>query len=480
MSKNKKQAKVLKAKAKKFPRPVDPHAEEQRETSQIIEAKCRDLTCPGHVVSVRRGPVVTAYKFVPLRTTRLAKIKAVNEDIAASTQSEAVTCMRVPGEEGLTITIPNKEREIVEFKDTLKNVKAHRSDMILPINLGVTSTGDPLVADLTKIGPHMLIAGTTNAGKSVLINAILCSLLQVRSPKELQIKLIDLKMVELVPFSEVPHIQGQMLAIKKTVESTVLGALGMMEELLGELERRQGLLLFHGVKNIRELHDKLRARGEASQIERMPYILLVIDEMSDLALRQKKIFVERMSLLAQKGRASGVHIIAATQHPSVQVLPGEIKANFAARVSLRLASQSSSRTVFEQAGAEQLLMGGDILVKSSLSQGLLRAHGPWCRQEDIDRTIQGVKYLGWTDRVMIDGIPELKEQTVSSAVQAQVGGAKNPNIPEGISYKFLQFLRVRNFTWAAYTHLSKVAQDAVQNEFKTWQQKQRKVRVSHA
>ena len=476
MTKNRKPVK----KAKKFPRPVDPHREEQQKTSQIIEAKCRDLTCPGHVVDVRRGPVVTAFHFIPLRTTRLAKIKAVHEDIAASTQSEAVTCLRVPGEEGLTITIPNKQREIVEFKDTLKNVTAHRYDMVIPINLGVSSIGDPVVIDLTKMGPHMLVAGGTGAGKSVLINAILCSLLQHRSPKELQIKLIDMKLVELMPFSEIPHVQGQNLAIKRTVESTVMGAYGMMDELLQELDRRQGLLLFYGVKNIKELHDKLKATGQASQLERMPYILLIMDEIADLALRQKKIFVERMSLLAQKGRASGIHIIASTQHPSVQVLPGEIKANFAIRAGLRLPTQSSSRTVFESAGAEQLLKDGDMLVKSSLSQGLMRVHGPFCRQEDIDRTIQGVKFLGWTDRVMIDGIPELKGQTVSSALQAGNGGAKNPSPASEGSYKLNQFLRERNTTLEAIRKLPKVVQQTINQEFKDWQQRQRKARGTHA
>lgn len=475
MSKNKKKAQP---KAKKFPRPVDPHQEEQRRISQIIESKCRDLTCPGHVVSVRRGPIVTAYKFVPLRTTRLAKIKSVHEDIAAATQSEAVTCMRVPGEEGLTITIPNAKREIVEFKDTLKNVIAHRFDMDIPINLGVSSVGDPVVIDLanTKTGPHMLVAGGTGAGKSVLINAILCSLLQLRSPKQLQIKLIDLKLVELMPYSEIPHVQGQNLAIKRTVESTVMGAFGMMDELLQELDRRQGLLLFYGVKNIKELHDKLKAQGQTSQIEKMPYILLMIDEMADLSFKQKKFFVERMSLLAQKGRASGIHIIAATQHPSKEVLPGEIKANFAIRVGLQLPTQSSSRTVFETAGAESLLKGGDMLIKG-LSQGLMRVHGPFARQDDIDKTIQGVKFLGWTDKIMIDGIPELKGQTVSSA---QTGGDKNPKPAPEVTYKFLQFLRERNINWATYRAMQKNALTALNQEYKAWQHRDRKARGANA
>ena len=358
---------------KRFPREAAQN-EEQRKVIDVIVEKCRDFDCPGTVVDVRVGPMVTEYEFSPDRFTRLRKLKSVNEDLAMALEAETVTVQRLPGKAAIGISIPKKDRSIVRFEDCLKAAAAHRDDMMLPINFGITSSGDPYVEDLTLM-PHLLIGGSSGTGKSVFLNNILLSLLSIRSPKEMQLILIDPKSVELFPYKDFPHL-------KHAPEADVYQALGLLESMIQEMKRRTANLNAAHCKNIKEYNDRMKAQGTPD--DTIPYIVVVIDELADLVLQEKKIFTEKMAQLASMSRAAGIHVIAATQRPSVDVLSGKIKVNFPARVAFRVPSPFDSKTILGHKGAEQLLGKGDLFYVSPERAGLQRLHSPFATRADMD------------------------------------------------------------------------------------------------
>jgi S-DNA-T family DNA segregation ATPase FtsK/SpoIIIE len=380
---------------KRFPRLLSPQDEEQQRVIKVIEDKTALFECPGIVVGVKAGPMVTEYEFQPERFTRVKRLRNLNEDLAVAIPAESVSVVRAAGKAAMTITVPNKERQEVSFSGTLKNVIAHRKDMELPINLGVTSTGDPMVVDLVKI-PHLLIAGSTGTGKSVLLNTILTSLLYCRSPKDLELILIDPKAVELLPYSGLPHV-------KREPVSGVMEALALLDTVTQEMKRRMAFLYFNKVKNLGELNEKLRAAGKPEEC--LPYWVIVIDEIGDLILNEKKLTTKALAEISSMARAAGIHIIAATQRPSVDVLSGKIKVNFPARIGLRLPSAADSKTVFGRSGAEQLLGKGDMFVMHPEMPGLVRVHAPHCTRADINRMLELSLELGHVLKVPADGVP---------------------------------------------------------------------------
>lgn len=359
---------------KRFPREAAKNDEQRKVIATIVE-KCRDFDCPGQVVEVRQGPMVTEYEFTPDRFTRLRKLKSINEDLAMALEAETVTVQRLPGKAAIGIAIPNKDRKEVVFEDCLKNVIAHRHDMALPINFGITSTGEPYVEDLAQI-VHLLIGGSTGAGKSVFINNILQSLLYIRSPKELQLILIDPKSVELFPYKGFPHL-------KRDPVADIYQALGLLEQMVQEMRRRTSNLHAAGVKNIAEYNAKMKKEGHPD--DTWPYILIVIDELADLVMQEKKAFIEKMASLAGMARAAGIHVIAATQRPSVDVLSGKVKVNFQGRLAFRVPSPIDSKTILGHKGAEQLLGKGDMFFVSPSKSGLQRLHSPNTKKEDLEK-----------------------------------------------------------------------------------------------
>lgn len=380
---------------KRFPRELAAN-DEQKKIIQIITERSKDFDCPGKIIDVRQGPVVTEYKFQPDRFTRLYRIKNINEDLAIALSADSVTVQRIQGENAIGISIPNSERREIGFDDCLKNVLKHRDDMDLPINLGVTQTGEPYVECLTRM-PHLLIAGSTGTGKSVLLNNILNSLLYIRSPKQLQLVLIDPKSVELFPYKDLPHVLAPPVA-------SVFDALALLERMVQEMKKRTANLHVAHVKNIQEYNLKMRTEGHAEN--QWPYIVIVIDEMADLVLQEKRAFTERMASISSMARAAGIHMIAATQRPSVDVLSGKVKVNFPARVAFRVPSQADSKTILGHKGAEGLLGRGDMFYISPEKSGFQRLHAPHVKQEHIRKMLELSISLGHVLNVPANGLEE--------------------------------------------------------------------------
>jgi len=471
--------KKLAKKAKRFPRIETPERkaqkEEQKRVSQIIENTCETFQCPGDIIGVRQGPCITEYKFRPMRHTRVKNITSgsMREDLAVVIPAENVSVARALGEKAINICVPNSVRQDIDFESTLANVLEHRYDMELPINLGVTSVGDPVVIDLTKAGPHMLIAGSTGSGKSVAINAILTSLLCIRSPKELELLLIDPKQVELMPYAGLPHV-------RRPPESSIMGSLALMDTVIQEMRRRMAFLAMMRVKNLKELNEKLKTMGEQTH----PYWLLVIDEMAELAITEKKLFTERMASISSMARAAGIHIIAATQRPSVDVLSGKIKVNFLTRLGLKVPSVGDSRTVFGRSGAEQLLGKGDSFLMSGSTQGLLRCHLPFCTENHIRAMLRLSSDLGHVNNVPADGMkdgkfPVVKEEkpveTLPPQQKAQTDAEEQAKEGQP-GYLLNTFLREKGTTLEAVRKLSREEQLVMNEDFKAWQHRRREQR----
>lgn len=464
-------------KAKRFPRPVTAQTLEQRRVAGVIEQVCETFLCPGEVMSYRAGPVVTEYKFQPNKMSRVKNLKSLNEDLALAIPAENVSVSRAPAERAMNISVPNKVRTEIKFEDTLRNVEAHRYDMQLPINLGVTSIGDPVIIDLAK-QPHMLIAGSTGTGKSVLLNGILCSLLHVRNANELQLYLIDPKQVELLPYSGLPHT-------KRPPVSNTFDALALMRMMIEEMTKRMSFMYFNRVKNLPELNAILKKEGKPT----LPHWVLVIDEFAQLVQDQKKLFNECIGTLTSQARAAGIHIIAATQRTSVDIIKGPIKANFLCRVALRLPSASDSKTILSgKAGAEQLLGNGDIFVQSPSFPGLTRVHSAHCREEDIRLMLERSSMLGHVNSCPADGSPKgpavPKEPNIETvpinqpAVPVAAAAEKTENEEEGgiISRSLNMFLKERKVSWERAKKMSPVEKLAFNAEYKEWQRLQRRHR----
>jgi DNA segregation ATPase FtsK/SpoIIIE, S-DNA-T family len=375
---------------RRFPRELAANAEQQKIVTTITE-RCHDFDCPGKVIDIKVGPVVTEYKFQPDRFTRIKRLKNITEDLAMALSAENISMVRLPGEAALGIYIPNAERKTIKFDETMKAVIAHRYDMELPINLGTTSVGEPYIEDLTKL-PHLLIAGQTGSGKSVLLNCILTSLLNVRSPKELQLILADPKSVELFQYADLPHMW-----MGNRPEAQTFRILALLSQAVEEMKRRTANLHGFNCKNIKEYNDKVKAEAkifrEAGHVEQAekhldnlwPYIIIVIDEMSDLVMTEKKLTTEMLAAISAMSRAAGIHLICATQRPSVDVLSGKIKVNFPARVAFRVPASQDSKTILNAKGAETLLGKGDMFYVSPNKPGVQRIHAPWTTQEDVDK-----------------------------------------------------------------------------------------------
>jgi len=374
-----------KAKAKsdgirRFPRLLTAESKDQSRVIKLIESKTDDFGCPGQVTEVVSGPVLTEYQFTPDRFTRYKRLKTLHEDLAIALEAESVSVLRIPGKAAVSVSVPRKERKEVTFAETLPNVFKHRSDMEVPVDFGITSRGEPFFEDLATL-PHLLIAGSTGAGKSVLVNSILTSLLYIRTPKELKMILVDPKAVELMPYKGLPHLKEDPII-------DAYYAFSSMEALEQEMHRRMSFLHVAKVKNLKEFNDKMRAEKRPEDI--LPRVLFVIDELAELVNREKKIFTKLMTAISSMARAAGIHVIAATQRPSVDILSGKIKVNFPARLGLRVPGTTDSRTIFGRQGCEQLLGRGDMLYSSPNRPSMIRLHSPHCKTEDLNR----VKDLG--------------------------------------------------------------------------------------
>ncbi|MDC2970747.1 DNA translocase FtsK [Candidatus Pelagibacter sp.] len=335
---------------------------------EFLEKILLDFGVNGTIKKVSHGPVVTLNEFEPAAGVKVSKIINLSDDIARNTSSESARISTIPGSNTVGIELPNSSRENVYLSEILNDTNFKKKEIKLPIALGKSISGKPIVGDLSSM-PHLLIAGTTGSGKSVCINTIILSLLYRHAPDKCKFILIDPKMLELSTYEGIPHLLCPVITEAKKAAS-VLGWV------VKEMESRYRLMTKEGVRNIDGYNSKHKLP--------MPYIVVVVDEMSDLMLVAGKEIENYIQKLSQMARAAGIHIIMATQRPSVDVITGTIKANFPTRISFQVTSKIDSRTILGEQGAEQLLGKGDMLYMSSANR-IMRIHAPFVSDDEIQK-----------------------------------------------------------------------------------------------
>ena len=349
---------------------------------EFIEKILLDFGIKGKIKKVSNGPVVSLYEFEPAPGIKVSKIISLSDDIARNTSSISTRVSIIPGRNTVGIEIPNSKRDDVVLSEIIGSDSFQKKEMKLPIALGKSISGSPIVADLTSM-PHLLIAGTTGSGKSVCVNTIISSLLYKHNPENCKLILIDPKMLELSSYEGIPHLLSPVITDAKKATSALSWT-------VKEMESRYRLMSSEGVRNIDGYNQKHKLK--------MPYIVVVVDEMSDLMLissREIESYVQKLSAMA---RAAGIHIIMATQRPSVDVITGTIKANFPTRISFQVSSKIDSKTILGEQGAEQLLGKGDMLFMSSANK-IFRIHGPYVSEGDLEKINSFLRSQGNPDYV---------------------------------------------------------------------------------
>jgi S-DNA-T family DNA segregation ATPase FtsK/SpoIIIE len=362
--------------------------------SRILEKKLQDFGVKGRVVTVHPGPVITMYEFEPAPGVKVNRITSLSDDLALALRALSIRIIApIPGKPVVGIEVPNSERDIVYIRDLIESKSFRASGSKLTIPLGKDIFGNPVEADLAAM-PHLLVAGATGTGKSVFLNSLLCSILVRATPDDVKLLLVDPKLLELSIYEGIPHLIADVVTNPKRAAAALKGVVMKMEE-------RYHMMAALGVRNIAQFNRRvdeeiaagnktfrMRARpdgeaGDEIEYRRLPYILVVIDELADLMVVSARDVEESLQRLAQMARAAGIHLVLATQRPSVDVLTGVIKANFAARISFQVSSRVDSRTILDQSGAEHLLGQGDMLFLPPGTSKLQRLHGSFVSEREV-------------------------------------------------------------------------------------------------
>ena len=412
-----------------------PSDEALEENARMLENVLEDYGVRGEIVSVRPGPVVTQYELEPAPGLKASRVIGLADDIARSMSALSARVSTVPGRTIIGIELPNVQREKVVLREILSTRDFGDTNMRLPLALGKAIDGEPIVANLAKM-PHLLIAGTTGSGKSVAINTMILSLLYRLSPEECRMIMIDPKMLELSVYDGIPHLLSPVVTDPKK-------AVVALKWVVGEMEERYRKMSKMGVRNIEGYNGRVRealAKGEMFKRtiqtgfddetgdpvfeteefapESLPFIVVVVDEMADLMMVAGKEIEACIQRLAQMARASGIHLIMATQRPSVDVITGTIKANFPTRISFQVTSKIDSRTILGEQGAEQLLGMGDMLYMAGGSR-IVRVHGPFVSDEEVEEVVNHLKSFGPPDYK--SGVVEGPEQDKEADIDAVLG-----------------------------------------------------------
>ena len=404
------------------------------ENARMLESVLDDYGVKGEIVSVRPGPVVTMYELEPAPGLKASRVIGLADDIARSMAALSARVSTVPGRSVIGIELPNDNREMVVLREILSARDFGDGNQKLPLALGKDIGGDSVVADLAKM-PHLLIAGTTGSGKSVAINTMILSLLYKLTPDECRLIMIDPKMLELSVYDGIPHLLSPVVTDPKK-------AVVALKWVVAEMEERYRKMSKMGVRNIGGYNGRVAdalAKGEMFNRtvqtgfddetgepvfetdefapEKMPYIVVVVDEMADLMMVAGKEIEACIQRLAQMARASGIHIIMATQRPSVDVITGTIKANFPTRISFQVTSKVDSRTILGEMGAEQLLGMGDMLYMAGGAK-IIRCHGPFVSDEEVEEVVTNLKAYGPPDYVggVVDGIDDEKADNIDAVL----------------------------------------------------------------
>ena len=375
--------------------------------SRILENKLLDYGVEGRVAEVKPGPVITVYEFEPAPGVKVSKIVNLADDLALALSALSIRIVApIPGKSVVGIKVPNTNRETVFLKEIIDSDPFRGSKSKLSFGLGKDISGEPYIRDLGRM-PHLLVAGSTGSGKSVFINSMICSVLFKATPEEVRFLMIDPKMLELSNYEDIPHL---LLPVVTNPKKAAIA----LKWLVNEMERRYNVLAEKGVRNIEHYHQRmekeLREKGKIykrkgnqleggeekapQEMEWIPYIVVVIDELADLMMISSREVEESITRLAQMARAVGIHLLLATQRPSVDVLTGIIKANFPARISFQVTSKVDSRTILDTIGAEHLLGAGDMLFLPPGSSKLTRIHGAFVSSGEINRIVEFLKKQG--------------------------------------------------------------------------------------
>jgi S-DNA-T family DNA segregation ATPase FtsK/SpoIIIE len=400
--------------------------------SRILEKKLADFGVGGGVVTVHPGPVITMYEFEPASGIKVNKIVGLADDLALALRALSVRIIApLPGKSVVGIEVANADREVVYLRDLLENERFRNSKSQLPVALGKDIFGNPVDADLAKM-PHLLVAGATGTGKSVFLNSLLCSILCRKTPNELKLLLIDPKLLELSVYAGIPHLIADVVTNPKRASAALAGVVRKMEE-------RYQLMAALGVRSIQQFNERcqkelaagvrsFRLRPVAGEEEGaevpfqpLPYIVVIIDELADLMVVCAKDVEESLQRLAQMARAAGIHLVLATQRPSVDVLTGIIKANFPARISFQVSSRTDSRTILDQNGAEHLLGSGDMLFLPPGTSKMQRLHGAFVTEDEVAKLTRFLRDQGG---------PQFDEQLVAVEIEGDESSPRDDDVDE--------------------------------------------------
>ncbi len=378
--------------------PMEIQRESLEMNARRLEKKLADFGVEGEVSEIMPGPVITMYEFKPAPGVKISKVAGLADDLALALRAPSIRIVApIPGKAAIGIEIPNNKRQVVYLKEVLSSPAYQKSAHKLPIALGKDITGTPVVTDLSKM-PHLLVAGATGAGKSVSLNTMINSILFKATPDKVRFLMIDPKRIELSVYHDIPHLLHPVVTQPKEATRALRWA-------VEEMERRYMLLSDRGFRNI-DTYNKavikkggsLRGEGEGAD-SFLPYVIVVIDELADLMMSSSREVEEAVTRLAQMARAAGIHLIIATQRPSVDVITGIIKANFPARISFQVTSKVDSRTILDSTGAENLLGEGDMLFLPPGVGRIVRIHGAFVTEEEIERV---AKFLRQQQRPSYD------------------------------------------------------------------------------
>jgi S-DNA-T family DNA segregation ATPase FtsK/SpoIIIE len=374
------------------------------EMSKLITAKCQEFRVRGEVVNIRTGPVITTYEFRLDSGVKISAVQSLSEDLALALRTDSVRIERIPGRATVGIEVPNPNPEMIRLRQLITAPEFQRAQSLLTLSLGVDIRGKAFFTDLSRM-PHLLMGGFTGAGKSVGLNAMIMSILYKARPDEVKFILVDPKMVELGVYADIPHLLTPIISNPKKAANALGWAVSEMDDryrvlaALGVRNLQQYNQLFKDSVQLRRARKKLaeEANGDEPELQPMPYIVIIIDELADLMITSSRAVEESITRLAQKARAVGVHLVCATQRPSVDILTGIIKANFPCRIAYKVRSRVDSRTILDSMGAEHLLGRGDMLYLPPGSANLMRLHGPLVTEKEIASVVRYVKRFGKPD-----------------------------------------------------------------------------------
>ncbi|MBI3493022.1 MAG: DNA translocase FtsK [Acidobacteria bacterium] len=400
--------------------------------ARLLEEKCREFSVIGNVVQIHPGPVVTTFEFKPDAGVKYSRVTGLADDLCLAMQAESVLIDRIPGKSTVGIQIPNRTREQISLRELLESDVYRRSTSKLTIALGKTIHGEPYVTDLAMM-PHLLIAGSTGAGKSVGINGMLTSILYRASPDDVRMIMIDPKRLELGVYDDIPHLMTPVVVDPKQAANALRWAVREMEE-------RYKTLAGEGVRNIEQYNRNIRQAiaekrtpNDGQEPKPLPFIVVVIDELADLMMVASSEVEESIARLAQMARAVGIHLILATQRPSVDVITGLIKANLSSRIAFRVATKIDSRTILDGNGAEQLLGKGDMLFLPPASSRFIRMHGPYISEQESARLASFLRKQGKPiyddsitaeEKATAEGIEMDKDDLYDEAARIVVGSGQ--------------------------------------------------------